>query len=68
MIKHGMNVLKKITAYFNPSQTPVMAFNQPLFALEKYAQWVWPQSLGEERFTVMLGGLHIEMAIWSTIG
>ncbi len=46
----------------------MMAFDQPLFALAKYVQWTWPQSLGEDHFVVMFGGLHIEMAIWSTIG
>ncbi len=45
-----------------------MAFDQPLFALAKYVQWSWPQTLGEESFVVMFGGLHIEMAIWDTIG
>ena len=29
---------------------------------------MWPQSLGEDGFVVMFGGLHIEMALWSTIG
>ena len=68
MVKHGMDVLRKITAYLNPGQTPVMAFDQPLFALAKYVQWSWPQSLGEDGFVVMFGGLHIEIALWSTIG
>ena len=68
MIKHGMNILKQITSYLNPGQTPVMAFDQPLFALAKYVQWSWPQLLGESCFLVMFGGLHIEMALWSTIG
>ena len=27
-----------------------------------------PEILGEDKFVVMLGGLHIEMALWSTIG
>ena len=38
MVKHDMDVLRKITAYLNPGQTPVMAFDQPLFALAKYVQ------------------------------
>ena len=67
MVKHGMDVLRKITTYLNPGQTPVMAFDQPLFALAKYVQWSWPQSLGEDGFVVMFGGVHIEMALWSTI-
>ena len=68
MVKHGMNVLKEITDYLNPGQIPVMAVDQPLSALAKYAQWSWPQTLGEDKFVVMFGGLHIEMAIWDTIG
>ena len=68
MVKHGMEYLRKITNYLNPGQTPVMAFDQPLFALAKYVQWSWPQPLGEQCFVVMLGGLHIEMALWSTVG
>ena len=63
-----MDLLRKITAYLNPVQTPVMAFDQPLFALAKYVQWSWPQSLGEDGFVVMFGVLHIEVALWSTIG
>ena len=33
MIKHGMNILKQTTNDLNPGQTPVMAFDQPLFHL-----------------------------------
>ena len=68
MVKHGMNVLKEITDYLHLGQIPVMAVDQLLFALAKYAQWSWPQTLGEDKFVVMFGGLHIEMAIWDTIG
>ena len=68
MIKHGMDILRKITNYLNPGQVPVMAYDQPLFALAKYVQWSWPEFLGEDSFVVMFGGLHIEMALWDTIG
>ena len=46
----------------------MMAVDQPLFALAKYAKWSWPQTPGEDKFVVIFGGLHIEMAIWDTIG
>ena len=45
-----------------------MAFDQPLFALAKFVQWCWPETYGEQHYVVMFGGLHIEMAIWNTIG
>ena len=68
MIKHGMDIQQTITHYLNPGQIPVMAFDQPLFALAKFVQWCWPETYGEQHYVVMFGGLHIEMAIWNTIG
>ena len=57
-----------ITDYLNPGQVPIMTFDQPLFALAKLVQWKWPDIFGENKFLVMFGGLHIEMALWNTIG
>ena len=68
MVKHGMEVLKEITTVRNPGQVPVMVVDQPLFALAKYAQWNWPESLGESEYVVVLGGLHTEMALWKMVG
>ena len=31
-------------------------------------QWKWPNIYGEDRYVIMLGGLHIEMAVWNTLG
>lgn len=68
MVKHGMDIQRKVTNHLNPGQTPVIAFDQPLFALGKFVQWCWPQTHGEKEYLVMFGGLHIEMALWTTIG
>ena len=61
MVKHGMDMLLKITD--NPGQTPVIAFGQPLFALAKYVQWQRFETRGEESMVVKFGGLHIEMVL-----
>ena len=45
-----------------------MAVDQPLFALSKYVQWTWPEAFGESSFVIMLGGLHVEMALWKMVG
>ena len=63
MIKHSMNIVKTVVQHLNPGQVPVLTADQPLFALAKQIQWTWPDTLGEDHFIVMLGGLHIEMAI-----
>lgn len=68
MVKHGMDIQKKVTEYLNPSQTPVIACDQPIFALAKFVQWKWPLIYGETNYVVMLGGLHIEMALWNVCG
>ena len=39
MIKHSLDVVKDPVVYLNPGQTPVIAFEQPLFALAKKIQW-----------------------------
>ena len=68
MVKHGMNVQKLATDFLNPGQIPATTFDQPLFALVKCVQWNWPDTHGEKVHVVMLGGLHTEMALWSTLG
>ena len=68
MIKHGMDVHRQATEYLNPGQIPVITFDQPLFTLAKYVQWKWPDLYGEKVYVVMMGGLHIEKALWNTVG
>ena len=68
MIKHGMNVLKQTIHMLNPNQVPVITLDQPLFAIAKMIQWKWPETPGEDKYVVMFGGLHLEMALWNTVG
>ena len=56
------------SAASQPGQTPVVTFDQPLFALAKQIQWKWPQEYGEQKFVVVFGGLHIEIAALKTVG
>lgn len=68
MIKHGMNVVKLIVDRVNCGQSPVIAFDQPLFTIAKLIQWNWRNLYGEEQFVIMMGPLHTEMAFLKTIG
>jgi hypothetical protein len=67
-IKHAMDKVKEVTSFLNPRQMPVMACDQPLFVLAKQIQWEWLEIYGEDRFVVMFGGLHIEMAAFKLLG
>ena len=68
MIRHSMDVVKSAVEHLNAEQTPVLTFDQPLYALAEQIQWKWPEKYGEDKFVVMSGGLHIEMAALKTIG
>ena len=68
MVKHGMTVQLQATQFLNPGQIPVTAVDAPLYALAKLVQWKWPATHGEDKHVVMMDGLHIEMAMWTTIG
>ena len=68
MILHAMKVVKDATEHVNPGQTPVIAMDQPLFALAKQIQWELPEIYGKDKYVDMMGGLHIEMATLKTLG
>ena len=68
MIKHSLHVIKSVIEHLNPGQTPVVTFDQPLYALAKQIQWKWPENYSEDKFVIMFGGLHIEMAALKTLG
>ena len=68
MIKHGMECIRKAVHKLNGKQTPVIAFDQPLYALAKLIQWTHQKAFGENQFVLLFGGLHIELAAWKTVG
>ena len=68
MIKHSMIVVHQAVDYLNPGQICVFAVDQPLYALAKTVQWKWPDTHGEDKFVIMLGGLHIRMALSNLCG
>ena len=60
MMKHTMEIVKENTEFINAGQTPVLGADQPLYAICKQLQWQFPESLGEDKFVMQLGALHIE--------
>ena len=60
MMKHTMEIVKENTEFINAGQTPVLGADQPLYAICKQLKWQFPGSLGEDKFVMQLGALHIE--------
>lgn len=63
-----MDVISKAVQHLSPGQTPVIALDQPLFAIAKGIQWKWPEKYGEEKYVLLFGGLYVEMAALKTAG
>ena len=68
MMSHAMQMVTKAIHHINPTQVPVIVVDQPLFAICKQIQWTWPESHGEDKIVVMMGGLHIEMNLLKLLG
>ncbi|KAJ8894213.1 hypothetical protein PR048_006823 [Dryococelus australis] len=62
MMLHSMNVVTACVKYLNPNQTPVLIGDQPLFVLMNRIQYSLLEEHGEDKFVVMIGGLHIKPA------
>ena len=65
-IRHTIEIIAQAVKHLNPGQTPVVTFDQPLYAIAKRLQWYYPDQYG--KFVIMMGALHIEMATLSTLG
>ena len=66
MMKHSIMVIAKAIEFLNQGQTPVITFDQPLYVINK--QWNFTNQCGQERFVIMLGPLHREMAFLRALG
>ena len=53
IILHSMDVIKAVVQRLNPDQVPVVAADQPFFALAKDVQWIWPDTQGEDHFVII---------------
>ena len=47
MVRHTMGIVGKIAQHLNPGQVPIMTADQPVYALGKQIQWVYPNKYGE---------------------
>ena len=68
MVRHTMDIIKSILLGLNSNQAPVITADQPVYALGKQVQWMYPAIYGEDNLLMMLGTLHIEMAFLDAIG
>ena len=68
MICHAIDVITKALNFLNQGQIPVLACDQPLYAIAKKVQRNFPVVYGEKKLVVMFGGFHTELAALTALG
>ena len=68
MICHAIDVIAKAVNVLNQGQIPVLACDQPLYAIAKKIQWTFPTVYGEKKLVVTFGGFHTELAALEALG
>lgn len=67
-VKHVMQKVCETVAHLNPGHVPDFIADQPIYSMPKQVQWQWPEEYGEDKYLVMFGGFHIEMAELRSLG
>ena len=67
-ICHCLHVIGAAIRHVNPDQVPVICLDQPLYALAKQIQRSIPGDYGENKYIMLLGGLHIELTAFTALG
>ena len=55
LLSRVMNVVKESWEHLNPNQTPLLTMDQPLSAIAKEIQWLWPDSFTKNKYLIMIG-------------
>lgn len=58
MICHSLNMIKVCVHHLNYGQIPVVAMDQPLYAVAKQIQWNFPEKYCERQFLIMFRASH----------
>ena len=58
--KHCIEIVESATTLINPGQTIVDKSGEPVYALPKKLQQMYPHKFGQRRYLPMFGRLHIE--------
>lgn len=55
VVRHTMDIVISTTQKINFNQTPVWTGDQPVYAIGKQLQWLYPDKYGEDKLVLMLG-------------
>lgn len=62
MIRHSMTIVRKAVQFLNLGQIPIVSFDRPFYVISRQV------TIELANFVLMLGGLHVEMAVFKDHG
>ena len=55
LLSRVMNLVSEAVERLNSNQTSVLTMDQPLSAIAKETQWLWPDSFSNNKYVIMTG-------------
>ena len=68
MVRHTMDTIDQVHKKLKLDQPLVIIADQPVYAIGKQVQWLYPEEYGEHKVLMIMGPLHIEMNFLNLLG
>ena len=68
MVRHTMDIIDQVHKKLKRDQTLVITADQPVYAIGKQDQWLYPDEYGDHEVLMMMGPLHIEKNFLNLLG
>ena len=68
MVRHTMDIIDRVHKSLKIDQPIIVTADQPVYAIGKQVQWLYPDEYGDCKVVMMMGPLHIEMNFIGMLG
>ena len=68
MVRHTMDIIDQVLKKLTLDQPLVITASQPVCAIGKQVQWLYPDEYGDHKVLIMMGPLHIQINFLNLLG
>ena len=68
MVRHTMDIIDQVRKKLKLDQPLVIASDQPVYAIGKQVQWLYPDEYDDHKVLIMMGPLHNKMKFLNLLG
>jgi hypothetical protein len=66
-VAHTMKIVMQLLYHINPGQIAVITADQPVYAIGKQVQWLYPTVYGEDSLVMMMVVYTSRCAFWQRL-